>query len=65
MKKALKLAIVATGIPAWQIARKVGLSETVLSRIVRGRREASLDERDRLARTLGIPEDDLFAEDDL
>ena len=56
----LKVAVVASGEPQYELAQRAGLSETVVSRIVRGRRIASPEERKRLADALGVPERQLF-----
>lgn len=60
MNLALKMAIVASGTPQHAIARKTGISETILSRIVQGRREPTQEQRRSLARALGRREEDLF-----
>jgi transcriptional regulator with XRE-family HTH domain len=60
MNAKLKLCLSQTGRRQYQIAREVGLTENELSRIVRGRRPATADERRRLAAVLGIAERDLF-----
>jgi len=56
----LKTALLRAGVPQYEIARRAGLDETALSRIVRGRRVPSADERGRLAAVLGVPESLLF-----
>jgi transcriptional regulator with XRE-family HTH domain len=56
----LKLSLTQTGRRQYQIAREVGLTENELSRIVRGRRSATADERKRLSLVLGVAEPDLF-----
>lgn len=57
---ALKVAIVQSGKNQRLIARKTRIPETRLSHIVRGRLEATPDERATLAKTLQRPEADLF-----
>lgn len=56
----LKQALVATGKKQKRIAKLVRISETELSKIVRGHREASEGERKRLMRVLGKSEEELF-----
>jgi transcriptional regulator with XRE-family HTH domain len=56
----LKLCLSKTGRRQYQIAREVGLTENELSRIVRGRRSATADERRRICMVLGVAEPDLF-----
>jgi transcriptional regulator with XRE-family HTH domain len=60
MNAKLKLCLVRTGRRQYQIAREVGLTENELSRIVRGRRSATADERRRLSQILGVAEPELF-----
>jgi transcriptional regulator with XRE-family HTH domain len=49
----LKFALLNTGTPQYVIARDCGMSETRLSRIVRGRATPSAEERQALAAKLG------------
>lgn len=58
----LKTALITTGKKQKRIAKLVGISETELSKIVRGHRSASEDERHRLSAFLGKPESVLFPE---
>ncbi len=60
MNAKLKLEIAQSGKRQYEIARKAGLNETELSRIVRGRRLPTADERQRLASVLSVAEVDLF-----
>jgi len=60
MNAKLKSCLVQTGRRQYEIARAVGLTENELSRIVRGRRSATADERRRLAVALGVEEPELF-----
>jgi transcriptional regulator with XRE-family HTH domain len=60
MNAKLKICLAQTGRRQYEIAREVGLTENELSRIVRGRRSATADERRRLALVLGVDEPDLF-----
>jgi len=60
MNAKLKLCMAQTGRRQYEIAREIGLTENELSRIVRGRRSATADERRRLAMVLGVPEPELF-----
>ena len=52
MNEALKMALLRSGVPQFEIARQTGLSETKLSRLVRGRLSPSLEEATRLAELL-------------
>jgi transcriptional regulator with XRE-family HTH domain len=61
MNEKLKLYLSQTGRRQYQIAREVGLTENELSRIVRGRRSPTADERRRLAIALGVAEPELFS----
>ena len=45
-----------------ELARRAGLSEPTLSRIINGRRQASLEERRAIARALRKPQRHLFPE---
>lgn len=58
----LKTALISTGKKQKRIAKLVHISETELSKIVRGHRRADEDERKRLAAFLGKPEAELFPE---
>jgi transcriptional regulator with XRE-family HTH domain len=60
MNAKLKLCLSQTGRRQYQIAREIGLTENELSRIVRGRRSATADERRRLSLALGVAEPELF-----
>lgn len=60
MNYELKSALLRSGVAQYEIAQRAGLSETALSRIVRGRRAATCEERQRLAVALGLPESALF-----
>lgn len=57
----LKLAIWRSGRPQWAIARDAGVSPTLLSYIVNGRREATETEREQPAKVLGASAGALFA----
>jgi transcriptional regulator with XRE-family HTH domain len=56
----LRLAILRDGRPHYQIASSAGLSESMLSRILIGRRAPNRDERTRIAGALKCPEHALF-----
>lgn len=58
----LKTALISTGKKQKRIAKLVRISETELSKIVRGHRLADEDERKRLAAFLGKSEDELFGQ---
>ena len=60
MNAKLKLFLSRTGRRQYEIAREIGLTENELSRIVRGRRPATPEERRRLAQALGLSERELF-----
>jgi cyanate lyase len=62
MNFALKVAIIQKCGNQTVFARQVGLGETIISRIIRGYREASPDEKKIIAETLGLPEEALFPE---
>lgn len=64
MVSAFKVAIVRSGLPQFEVARRAKLSETVVSRIAAGRRAATPEERRRLARALGLGEAELFRTDE-
>ena len=61
MNDKLKAYLAQTGRRQYQIAREAGLTENELSRIVRGRRSPTPDERRRLAVALGVAEPDIFS----
>jgi plasmid maintenance system antidote protein VapI len=60
MNAKLKHCLSKAGRRQYQIAREIGLTENELSRIVRGRRSATADERRRLSLVLGVAEPELF-----
>jgi transcriptional regulator with XRE-family HTH domain len=60
MNLALKLALLQDGRSAGEIAQEAGLSPNILSRIVRGHRSASQDERSAIAASLGRDASELF-----
>lgn len=57
---ALKTAIFKSGKKQKRIAKLARMSESELSKIVRGHRPASSDERERLVKLLGAPVEELF-----
>lgn len=59
----LKLAVVGSDLPQYELARRCGLTETVFSRIVRGRRNPTATERRRIAEALQCSEAALFGTD--
>jgi transcriptional regulator with XRE-family HTH domain len=63
MNSKLKVCLSQSGKRQYQIAREVGLTENELSRIVRGRRPATAEERKCLALVLGVAERELFGVD--
>lgn len=61
MMVSLKLALLRRGEPQYELASRLGIGETRLSRIVRGRVKATPEERTSIANALGLPEADLFS----
>jgi transcriptional regulator with XRE-family HTH domain len=61
LHKKLKLLLMDRREPQYAVAVRVGLSESQFSRIVRGRRAATSDERARIADVLGVPEGEIFS----
>ena len=60
VNKKLKVAVVSSGRPQFEIAVAAGMSETKLSRIVRGRASPTEEEALRIARALEQPPEHLF-----
>jgi len=58
----LKLALFSLGQTQYQLAARTGMSETRLSRIVRGRVEPTAEEKKRLAEAVGVSVTELFEE---
>jgi transcriptional regulator with XRE-family HTH domain len=56
----LRLAIALTNCPQYEVAAAVGLGDPALSQIAKGRRDATSDEKARLAGYFGIPVAVLF-----
>jgi len=52
----LKVALMQSGRSQYEIAADAGMSETRLSRLACGRSELRPEERQQLARVLGLPE---------
>jgi transcriptional regulator with XRE-family HTH domain len=61
---ALKLAILSSGQTQTDIARKTGLTESRLSRIIRGHGDPTNEERRLIARALRSPMSRLFPVDE-
>lgn len=59
MNSRLKLALLECGVPQYVIAQRMGVSETRLSRIIRGRAQATREERKSLSELLGVAEEDI------
>jgi transcriptional regulator with XRE-family HTH domain len=57
----LKMALLRKREAQYELAARVGISETRLSRIVQGRAEPTEVERKSIANALGMPEADLFS----
>ena len=64
MLSQLKLAILERFGPGrqYEAARRAGISESTLSRIVLGHREPSVEERRTIAKALQMPQRELFPE---
>ena len=60
MQETLKMALLRRGQPQYELASRLGIGETRLSRIVRGRVQATAEERLQIADALGVAEKDLF-----
>jgi hypothetical protein len=60
MNTKLKLLLLELSTPQYEVARRLGLSETRFSRIVRGRVLATGEERQLIAAHLGRSEHDVF-----
>jgi transcriptional regulator with XRE-family HTH domain len=60
----LKLALLRSGEAQYELASRLGIGETRLSRIVRGRVRPTPEERKGIAEELGVPEADLFPSTD-
>jgi len=48
------------GLPAWKLAATAGIDPTTYSRIERGEREATFEQKLALARVLGVEPEALF-----
>lgn len=59
---ALKAALFASGKHQQVIAKRARVAPQKLSHALKGRRELDAGERQRLAKVLGIPEQELFGE---
>lgn len=64
MNTKLKLLLLELSTPQYEVARRLGLSETRFSRIVRGRVVATREERKLIAVHLGRSERDVFGPKD-
>ena len=62
MNLSLKLAVVASGRPAYQIASELGITDTRLSKIILGLLQPRPEEQIKLATILGKKESELFPE---
>jgi transcriptional regulator with XRE-family HTH domain len=49
------------GLPAWRLAAQAEIDPTTYSRIERGQREATYDQKLALARALGVEPETLFS----
>lgn len=62
LARRLAVAMAAAEIRQQDIADKAGLSDSLFSHIVRGRRIPNADQRKAIAKALGVPVVDLFGE---
>ena len=60
MVTALKLERVRSGMRQWRLASLVGISQAELSHYETGRRQCSVDLRDKIAKALDCPIETLF-----
>jgi transcriptional regulator with XRE-family HTH domain len=60
MNLVLKISILQKFLYQADFAKAVGVNETVLSRIVKGRREPTPEQKSKMARILEVPRDELF-----
>lgn len=60
MQLVLKMKLLERPEPQYELAARAGMSETRLSRIIRGRIQPTAEERKKLAEVLGVPEAELF-----
>lgn len=63
MNMPLKLAVVASGKPAYQIAAQLDITDTRLSKIIYGRLGPKVEEQQKLSEILGKPICELFPND--
>ena len=61
LQSRLKLLLLERRQPQYEFAVQAGLSESQFSRIIRGRRVPTPEERARIARALGVAEQELFS----
>jgi len=59
--KKIKLILLLRGIPQAELARRLGVSEAYISYVVTGKRPGK-EARKKIARILGVPEEELFQE---
>ena len=64
MVTALKLERVRSGMRQWRLASLVGISQAELSHYETGRRQCSVDLRDKIAKVLECPIETLFPADE-
>ena len=65
IRMALKVEIVKSGIPQHEVARRIGRTETWLSRLVHGRVDPTPQDRSKLSEVLGQSEVELFGAEGL
>lgn len=65
MNVTLKMAIVESGLKQKQIAAMAGISEPVLSKVIRGKDSPKLDQARAISRLVKRPLDELFPETQL
>jgi transcriptional regulator with XRE-family HTH domain len=60
MNKALRIAIINSGLRQYDVAKRVGVGEARMSGFVHGRFEPTQDEKKRIAKVLKVAVHDLF-----
>ena len=62
LERRLAVAIAALGVKKQDVADAAGIESSLFSRVLTGRREASDDEREAIAKAVGLTVSDLFGE---
>jgi len=63
MNRDLKMVIAGSGMTNYQVELKAGIPLTKLSRIIHGAIQPSGEEKESIARVLGVPMDSVFTSD--